>query len=165
MRFPELIFSTRGPDQTLQLGKHMGSLLTAGDVVALVGDLGAGKTCLVKGIARGLEVPESSYVRSPSFMILNIYPGRSTLYHLDLYRIHSPAELEDLGCREIFYGEGVTVIEWADKIESFLPEEHLRVSLDFQDETDRVITLTGFGDRYRERWEAIITSLGRSAEG
>jgi tRNA threonylcarbamoyladenosine biosynthesis protein TsaE len=163
MQFLELTLSTHGPDETLALGRHMGSLLEAGDVVALIGDLGAGKTCLAKGIARGLDVPESSYVRSPSFMILNMYPGRHTLHHLDLYRIHSPAELEDLGYREIFYGEGVTVIEWADKIDSLLPEEHLRVCLDFQDETGRVITLAGIGNRYRERWAAFHASLAQFA--
>jgi tRNA threonylcarbamoyladenosine biosynthesis protein TsaE len=159
-----LTLSTRGPDETIELGRHLGSLLGAGDVVALVGDLGAGKTCLVQGIARGLEVPESSYVRSPSFVILNIHPGRCSLYHLDLYRIHSTAELEDLGYREIFYGEGVTVIEWADKIKSLLPEEHLRVCLGFQNETGRVITLEGVGDRYHRRWEAIRSSLAGFSE-
>ena len=104
-----------------------------------------------------------SYVRSPSFMILNIYPGRCPLNHLDLYRIDSPAELEDLGYREIFYGEGVTVIEWADKIDSLLPEEHLRVCLDFRNETGRVVTLAGIGDRYGERWEDFEVSLARFA--
>jgi tRNA threonylcarbamoyladenosine biosynthesis protein TsaE len=163
MQPPELILSTHGPDETLALGRYLGNLVEVGDVVALIGDLGAGKTCLVKGIARGLDVPESSYVRSPSFMILNMYPGRCTLHHLDLYRIHSPVELEDLGYREIFYGEGVTVIEWADKIESLLPEEHLRVRLDFQGDTGRVITLVGMGNRYRERWEAFHASLARFA--
>jgi tRNA threonylcarbamoyladenosine biosynthesis protein TsaE len=161
MQPPRLTLSTSEPDETIELGRHLGGLLVAGDVVALVGDLGAGKTCLVQGIARGLEVPESSYVRSPSFVILNIHPGRCPLYHLDLYRIHSTAELEDLGYREIFYGEGVTAIEWADKIESLLPEEHLRVCLAFQNETGRAITLEGFGDRYRRRWEAFCSSLAR----
>ena len=154
-----LTLSTGGPDATIELGRQLGSLLVAGDVVALVGDLGTGKTCLVQGIARGLEVPESSYVRSPSFVILNIHPGRCTLYHLDLFRIYCPAELEDLGYREIFYGEGVTVIEWADKIESLLPEDHLRVCLAFRNQTGRVITLEGVGNRYSRRWEAFRSSL------
>ena len=160
-----LTLATNGPEETLGVGRRLGRLLVAGDLVALVGDLGAGKTCLVQGIAKGLDVPESSYVRSPSFVILNVHPGRCDLNHLDLYRIHSPAELEDLGYREIFYGEGVTVIEWADKIEGLLPEEHLRVSLDFRDETERVITLEGIGDLSRERWEALRSALAGFAVG
>ncbi len=154
-----LTFTTHGPEETRALGRHLGNLLGAGDVVALVGDLGAGKTCLVQGIARGLDVPDSSCVRSPSFVILNIHPGRCDLFHLDLYRIQSPAELEDLGTREIFYGEGVTVIEWADKIEGLLPEGHLRISLDFRSEMERVVTLEGVGDLPRERWEAVRSAL------
>ena len=95
-----LTLATHGPEETLELGRRLGCLLVAGDLVALVGDLGAGKTCLVQGIAQGLDVPESSYVRSPSFVILNVHAGRCDLNHLDLYRIHSPAELEDLGYRD-----------------------------------------------------------------
>jgi tRNA threonylcarbamoyladenosine biosynthesis protein TsaE len=159
-----LTLSTQGPDETIDLGRQLGNELLAGDLVALVGDLGAGKTCLVKGIARGLDVPESSYVRSPSFVILNIYPGRHPLYHLDLYRIHSQAELEDLGYREFFYGEGVTVIEWADKIDDLLPQERLNVRLDFQNETGRAITLEGIGNRYQERWEGLRASLARFSQ-
>jgi len=158
-----LTLATHGPEETLDVGRCLGSLLVAGDLVALVGDLGAGKTCLVQGIAQGLDVPESSYVRSPSFVILNVHPGRCDLNHLDLYRIHSPAELEDLGYREILFGEGVTVVEWADKIEGLLPETHLRISLDFRNETDRVIALEGVGTLPRERWDALCSALARFA--
>jgi len=160
-----LTLATHGPEETLELGRQLGHLLVAGDLVALVGDLGAGKTCLVQGIARGLDVPETSYVRSPSFVILNVHPGRCDLNHLDLYRIHSPAELEDLGYREIFYGEGVTLIEWADKIEDLLPQEHFRISLDFRNETERVLTLEGIGNLPRERWKAILSALAGFVEG
>lgn len=161
MPLPPLTFTTRSPDETRAFGRRLGGLLAAGDVVALVGDLGAGKTCLVQGIAQGLEVPESSCVRSPSFVILNVYPGRYELNHLDLYRIESPAELEELGYREIFYGEGVTVIEWADKITDFMPEEHIRISLTFSNETARVIKLEAVGDVYPDRWEGFHSALGR----
>jgi len=160
-----LTLATNGPEETLELGRQLGRLLVSGDLVALVGDLGAGKTCLAQGIAQGLDVPKSSYVRSPSFVILNVHAGRCDLNHLDLYRIHSPAELEDLGYREIFYGEGVTLIEWADKIEGLLPDKHLRVSLDFRNETERAIALEGIGDLPRERWEALCSALAGFAEG
>ena len=159
-----LTLATHGPEETLEVGKCLGRLLVSGDLVALVGDLGAGKTCLVQGIARGLDVPESSYVRSPTFVILNVHQGRCELNHLDLYRIHGPAELEDLGYREIFYGEGVTVIEWADKIEGLLPEAHLRVSLDFRNEEERVITLEGIGALSRERWGDLCSAMAGFAE-
>lgn len=160
-----LTLATHGPEETLELGRQLGCLLVAGDLVALVGDLGAGKTCLVQGIARGLDVPESSYVRSPSFVILNVHPGRCDLNHLDLYRIYSPAELEDLGYREIFYGEGVTVIEWADKIEDLLPESYLRISLDFRNETERAVALEGIGALSRIRWDALRSALAGFAGG
>ena len=159
-----LTLATRGPEETLEVGRCLGRLLVSGDLVALVGDLGAGKTCLVQGIAGGLDVPESSYVRSPTFVILNVHSGRCELNHLDLYRIHSPAELEDLGYREIFYGEGVTVIEWADRIEGLLPEVHLRVSLDFRSEEERVITLEGIGALPPEKWGDLCSAVAGFVE-
>ncbi len=160
-----LTLTTSGPEETIEVGRRMGDLLGPGDVVALVGELGAGKTCLVKGIARGLEVPESCYVRSPTFVILNTYTGRCDLHHLDLYRIQSPQEIEDLGTREIFYGEGVTVVEWADKMEDLLPDDHLRISLDFRNETGRVIALEEIGTLPRQRREALRRALAGLAEG
>jgi tRNA threonylcarbamoyladenosine biosynthesis protein TsaE len=165
MRTLPLIFTSHGPEETLTFGRHLGSLLGPGDVVALVGDLGAGKTCLVQGIARGLAVPESSCVRSPSFVILNVYPGRYDLNHLDLYRIEGDSELEELGYREIFYGQGVTVVEWADKINHLLPEDHLRISLDFLNETSRAITIQGVGEAWQGRWEVVGSALAAVAEG
>ena len=156
---------TNGSDETMELGRRLGRLLVAGDVVALAGDLGAGKTRLVQGIAQGLDVPESSCVRSPSFTILNIHTGRCDLYHLDLYRIGTPAELEDLGYREIFYGEGVTVIEWADKIEGLLPAAHFLVSLEILSETARRITLEGVGPVSPGQWDALRSVLARFAAG
>ncbi len=154
---------TNGPDETMDLGRRLGRLLAAGDVVALVGDLGAGKTCLTRGIAQGLEVPASSCVRSPSFTILNIHTGKHDLYHLDLYRIRTSAELEDLGYREFFYGEGVTVIEWADKIKDLLPADHFRVSLEIRDESTRTITVEGKGSvagRQRIALRSVLARFG-----
>ena len=144
-------FITRNADETRGAGKIVGQDLVPGDLVALTGDLGSGKTCLTQGLARGLDVPERSYVRSPTFIILNMYEGRCPLYHIDLYRIYDPVELEDLGYREIFYGEGVTAIEWADRIPDLLPEEHLHIHLDFLDETSREIFLEPKGKRFEDR--------------
>ncbi len=155
---------TQGAEETRNVGASIGTFLDAGDLVAFCGDLGAGKTCMIKGIAQGLQVPENCYVRSPSFVILNIYPGRCSLYHLDLYRLQDSVELEDLGYREFFYGDAVTVIEWADKFSGFLPEDYLKITLDFQNETSRKITLQALGSRFAERWEAIRRTLGLGHE-
>ena len=123
-----LILQSQSAEETMSIGRRIGKLLTGGDLVAFKGDLGAGKTCMIKGLAQGLEVPDQCYVRSPTFVILNIYPGRYPLNHIDLYRIHDTAEVEDIGYRDIFYGEGVTAIEWAEKIPDLLPEDYLQIS-------------------------------------
>jgi len=148
-----ITLKTNSEAETLNVGRQVGKLLSSGDIVALIGDLGAGKTCLVKGIAQGLQVPEDSYVRSPSFIILNIYEGRFPLYHMDLYRIHGQEEVEELGYKDIFYGNGATVIEWADKIPDLLPRQHLRFSFSFEGETGRSIEIAAHGERYRKAWE------------
>ena len=142
---------TLSAEETTDVGNRLGKELLPGDMVALTGELGAGKTCLTKGISRGLQVPEESYVRSPSFMILNIYPGRHTLHHMDLYRIHTASEVEDLGYREFFYGDGVTVVEWAEKIPDMLPPDHLRVRFSCLDENRREILLESKGTRFENR--------------
>jgi len=155
----KIIIHTQGAEDTKKVGASVGKFLDTGDLVAFKGDLGAGKTCMIKGIAKGLQVPENCYVRSPSFVILNIYPGRCSLYHLDLYRIHDPLELEDLGYRDFFFGDAVTVVEWADKFSGFLPEDHLKISLDFQSETQRKITIEAQGACFDGRWEAFCRTL------
>ena len=150
---------TRGEEETFLVGASLGRWVRPGDVVGLVGDLGSGKTCLTKGIASGLGVPESCCVRSPTFVILNTYPGRCTLHHMDLYRVRDPLELEDLGWREILYGDGVCVVEWADKMLELLPETHIRVVLSHQGEENRRIVLEVLGDLDGERWEDLKRSL------
>ena len=162
MNLPSLRLMTRCDEETRRVGEIIGRDLVPGDLLALTGDLGAGKTCLVQGIARGLAVPEESYVRSPTFVLLNIYEGRYPVYHMDLYRIQDPGELEDLGYRDYFYGEGVTVIEWAEKARHLLPPDPLRIHLDLRGEMLRGIALDARGgDRYRERWPGWIASLSR----
>ncbi|MEE9499020.1 MAG: tRNA (adenosine(37)-N6)-threonylcarbamoyltransferase complex ATPase subunit type 1 TsaE [Nitrospinaceae bacterium] len=111
-----LQFETHSPNDTLSLGKKIGRHLEAGDIVLLFGDLGAGKTTLTQGIARGLGVAKEEYVRSPSFTLVNEYPGKVPVFHIDLYRIDSSQELEDLGLEEVFSSEGVSIVEWAEKL-------------------------------------------------
>ena len=109
-------FETHSPSETLRLGEKIGQLLEAGDIVFLFGDLGAGKTTLTQGIARGLGVAKEEYVRSPTFTLVNEYRGRTPVFHIDLYRIDSPSELDDLGLEEIFLGQGICIVEWAEKL-------------------------------------------------
>jgi len=118
-----------GPEETVRMGRAIGSILEAGDIVALIGDLGTGKTCLTSGIARGLGVPETYFITSPTFTLINEYPGRIPLSHLDMYRLSGSADLDDMGIEEYFYGNGVMVIEWAEKIGERLPEKALHVFL------------------------------------
>lgn len=105
----------------------MGGLLRKGDLVALHGELGSGKTTFVKGLAAGLGANEKEGVRSPTFVLLNLYKGRLPVYHIDLYRVGSLDRLRDMGYEDYAFGEGVTLIEWAEKAEEALPEQSLRV--------------------------------------
>jgi len=108
---------------TEKLGRLLGNLAASGDVICLDGDLGAGKTALSQAIARGLGVPDTCYVTSPSFAILHKYEGRIPMYHMDFYRLEDAGEVEDLGFEEYFYLDGLTVIEWSTRALEILPEE------------------------------------------
>ena len=130
------------PEETVRIGRAMGSVLEAGDIVALVGDLGTGKTCLTSGIARGLGVPEAYFITSPTFTLINEYPGRIPLFHLDMYRLSSSADLDDMGMDEYFYGNGVMVIEWAEKIREILPETAIHIFLQHDDGNKRKIEIS-----------------------
>ena len=107
---------SKSVEDTIALGKALGKKLKVGSVVALVGDLGSGKTVFTKGIAQGLGVKNARYVNSPTFVIIKEYKGRVPLYHFDLYRLDHHSSFDEMNYEEYFYGPGVTVIEWADKI-------------------------------------------------
>jgi len=113
------------PEETAAAGERLGARLGAGDVVALVGELGAGKTCFIQGLVRGLGV--TTHATSPTFVLINQYRGRVPVYHVDAYRTESLAELQDLGLPELFAGDGVTVVEWADKLLPLLPPGTIEV--------------------------------------
>ena len=127
---------SRSPEETQAIGERLGARLAAGAVVACTGELGAGKTCFLQGLARGLGV--TGDVTSPTFVLINQYRGRLPVYHLDAYRTGSLTELVDLGLEEMLHGDGVTVIEWADKLLPLLPARTIRVHL------------SGLGDEPRE---------------
>ncbi len=129
-------------EDTLAIGRIIGETLTGGNVVALSGELGAGKTCLTQGIAQGLGVAEEYYVTSPTFTLINEYPGRIPLYHMDVYRLSDSRDLEDMGCEEYFYGDGVVIIEWAEKVADILPRETLVLHLEYIDSNTRKIRIS-----------------------
>src|SRR6266478_4836000 len=113
---------------TQAFGRQLAGLLFPSSVVALIGPLGAGKTHLVRAVAEGLGVADSRMVNSPTFVLIQEYPARLPIYHFDAYRLRSPAEFFDLGVHEYFEGNGVCLVEWADRVEGCLPAEHLRLT-------------------------------------
>lgn len=152
-------FATRSADETLHLGEALGSLLQPGDIITLNGDLGAGKTCLASGIGRGLHIKDR--VKSPSFTLVNEYQGKFTLYHMDVYRLDNPSEVNDLGFDEYFYGAGAVLVEWAQKILDFLPEQRLDILIDKKqdDEDARNIKLVPHGSRYEHLVRELIAHV------
>jgi tRNA threonylcarbamoyladenosine biosynthesis protein TsaE len=141
---------SRNSADTEKLGEHVGRLLEAGDIVCLYGELGSGKTVLTKGMARGLGVTPERAVRSPSFVLMHRYHGRVPVYHADLYRLDGPTDIEDIGLREFLGGDGVAVIEWADKLDPSLPMERLEITIAYQTDETRLITITPRGARYHQ---------------
>ena len=143
-----MIYETWSREETFALGKKYGEQARAGQVWALAGDLGTGKTVFTQGFASGLGVDED--VSSPTFTILQVYEsGRLPLYHFDVYRIGDPEEMYEIGIEEYFYGQGVCLVEWAGMIEELLPEGLIRVCLEKNPEKGfdyRKITITGLGD-------------------
>lgn len=131
---------TQSAEETRQLGFRLAGRLAAGDCLALIGELGAGKTTLVQGLARGLGV--EGPVRSPSFLLVQEYAGRIPLYHVDAYRLQSAEELREIGFEEYLEAGGVVVVEWADRVAPLLPPGCLRVTLEVLDRRRRQITIT-----------------------
>jgi tRNA threonylcarbamoyladenosine biosynthesis protein TsaE len=145
---------TKSPEETKKLGEEVSKLVKLGDLLAFYGELGAGKTCFIQGISTGLEV--KGYVTSPSFTIINEYQGKIPLYHFDVFRINSIEEIVELGYEEYFYGDGITVIEWADKIERLLPKEYLKIEIKFKTSSERKISFIPQGNKFNLFLEELI---------
>ena len=141
---------TSNEQKTIELGMKLGRLLLPGDFVALVGELGTGKTRFVKGVAAGLEVEPDLPVTSPTYSILHIHQGRLPLFHFDLYRLHGGEDVEELGFVEYFYGEGVSLVEWADRLQNEMPRESLTITIYHLGEDKRRIEFAPSGKRYEE---------------
>lgn len=139
-------------EATQALAARLGAVVRAGDLVALFGELGAGKTCFVQGLARGLGIADN--VTSPTFILMRRHPGAPTLCHADAYRLESAAELEDLGLEDAL-GEAVVAVEWAERVMEALPAERVEVRLTVVDDETRRVEITARGEDLRRRvWEA-----------
>jgi len=142
------VIVSASPEQTESLGARLAGLLRPGDFVSLHGELGAGKTRFAQGVAYGLGVSRETPVTSPTYTLLNIYPARVPLYHFDLYRLSSDADALDAGFDEYFYGAGVSLVEWPQRLVRLLPAERLEIFFSFLDEHLRKIEFHPFGDRF-----------------
>lgn len=143
---------TNSPTETIEFGRKIGSQLKGGEVIALIGTLGSGKTHLIKGIASGAGAAESKKVTSPTFVIINEYKGRLDIYHIDAYRLESISEFEMLGFDDYCQGQSVVLIEWADKIESALENiDYIRAELSHAGESRRKIHIGNLPDYIRLR--------------
>lgn len=149
---------TSSTEQTEELGRIIGTLLERGDCICLYGDLGAGKTHLSFGIAQGLDVRER-YVTSPTFSFVNEYEGRIPFYHIDLYRLKDPSELEGIGFEEYVESDGATVIEWAERADEELPPASLSIYLSSVSENGREIGFLAEGERYEKLLEELRSRI------
>ena len=133
---------TRSPRQTMSWGAKLGKLLQGGEIIALIGELGTGKTCFVRGVTQGLDVGSDAWIRSPTFTLINEYHGRLPVYHIDLYRVETRSQLEGLNLREYLYSDGVSLIEWFEHLPAGEADERLEVTLAYDDGNRRRIPTT-----------------------
>jgi len=136
---------THSAAETRELGQNIGRLISQPITLALIGDLGSGKTAFVQGLAQGLDVPADYYITSPTFTLINEYPGRLALIHIDLYRLETVRDLEDIGLDELLYDQAVLAVEWADKLTDNLADSYLSMQFEIIDDEYRKINLIAYG--------------------
>lgn len=141
--------------QTMSWGKKLGKLVQGGEIIGLIGELGAGKTCFVRGFTQGVGVAQEAWVRSPTFTLINEYSGRLAVYHIDLYRVASREQQEGLNLRDYLYGDGVSLIEWFEYLRADVVDEYLEVSFYHLDGSQRELKFVAHGKRY----ENLLTVL------
>ena len=139
--------TTRSAGETQELGQKLGKNIQPGIVLALYGDLGSGKTVFVQGLGAGLNVPEDYTINSPTYMLINEYPGRIKLLHVDLYRIDNPGKEEDTGLDDVFGNNAVAAIEWADRLGDDLPKNHIKIQFEIYGTESRKIKFSAYGQR------------------
>ncbi|MDD5644181.1 MAG: tRNA (adenosine(37)-N6)-threonylcarbamoyltransferase complex ATPase subunit type 1 TsaE [bacterium] len=130
---------------TVKIAEKAAAGIRRGDVIGLFGELGAGKTCFVRGFAKAFGVTET--VNSPSFAIVNVYKGKTPVYHMDFYRIDNPDEIRAVGCEDYFYGDGVCLVEWAEKAENIMPPGRKEIHIKITGVSEREIVMKGFDFR------------------
>ena len=150
-------FTSHSVAQTRAFALRIGRLAFDGLVIGLTGDLGSGKTAFVQGLAAGLDVPGDYAVTSPSYTLINEYPGRCRLYHVDLYRIENKVDFEEIGLYEVLHGQGVCAVEWAEKLGEKLPGENLTVQMTIIDDLTRRMILTANGPMIASRIKRVQT--------
>lgn len=136
-------------EQTKQLAVELAKSLKPGDIICLYGDLGAGKTTFVKGVARHFIIEESKVV-SPTYVLLNIYDGDPSVYHFDLYRLGDMNQINTLGYEEYFYGDGISFIEWPERLGESMPDEYLKINFEHCSDGARAIEITAIGEKYQK---------------
>ena len=161
MREISVKYLTNSVEKTVWVGQQLGIQLIDGDILALIGDLGGGKTWFTKGVAIGLDI-DQGYIVSPTFTLVNEYKGRRQLFHIDLYRLKNKAEIIALDLEDYFSGEGIVVIEWADRWPGELPEERIQVDLRMIDEHTRELRFSGYHPRAKEIIGTLKKKIGHS---
>ena len=146
-------------EKTLAFGEFLGKVAEPADIITLEGPLGAGKTALTQAIGRGLGIDPKIYITSPTFSLLQEYQGRLPLYHMDLYRLSSEEDIENLGFSEYFYGDGLTVIEWPERLGTLMPLERLHIQLIITGETSRNAQLTFHGPEWQKKVADIVSMV------
>jgi len=156
---------TCSAQQTMGWGKRLGRLLEGGEIIGLIGELGSGKTCFVRGLAAGLEVDSKAWIRSPTFTLINEYDGRLPIYHIDLYRVGSRHELEGLNLREYMYSDGVSLIEWFDHMPADEVDEYLELKIEHVGGAKRKLNFTPHGERYERLIKGLQVQRFKSSRG
>jgi tRNA threonylcarbamoyladenosine biosynthesis protein TsaE len=157
----QLIVESGSPRETKAWGRRLAVLLEGGELIAFVGDLGAGKTCFIKGLARGLSLPEEQ-ILSPTFTMIQEHQGRLRLYHIDLYRLET-VRIDDLGLREYLFSEAVAAVEWFERLSEAEELSRLSITIGYAGANRRTITFMAVGERYSRIVDRLTARVSRSA--
>lgn len=158
-------FTSQSPSDTRTLGRALGQVAEPGLVVALVGQLGAGKTAFTRAVAEGLGVPDPRVVTSPTFVLIQEYAGRLPIFHFDTYRLRTQEEFVELGVEEYFADEGICLVEWADRVTPILPDDRIELHFEIGQQASRMIECRCVGERFQtmfHAWRRQIAAAGNA---